>query len=134
MKHRRLRAAYVVFGFAPVSYLFCWLCRRGVYDLFEAVVIVVAAFCLAGMALACVVPLPARGRTYWPVAALLALIAVGLSSMALLSLISFGRRIDATFLNAMHLGWSCIAPALIAFHFIFRAQDISAMEDGQAAA
>lgn len=132
MKHRGLRAAYVVFGAAPVAHLFWWLSRRGIEDWFEGIVLAATAACLAGMALACVVALPARGRTYWPIAALLALSAVGLSSMAFLGLMAFGRRIDATFLNALYLGWSCVAPAVMAFHFILRAQDIGAVDGAQA--
>ena len=132
INHWRLRAVYVVFGFAPVAHMFWRLCQRGIADWFEAAMLTEVAACLAGMAMACVVPLPARGRSYWPVAALLALSAVGSSLMALLGLISFGRRIDATFLNAVHLGWSCVAPTLIAFHFIFGAQDFGVVDDAQA--
>jgi len=134
LSHWRLRAAYVAFGFAPVAHLFWWLCRSGIDDWFDAAMLVAVAVCLAGMAMACVVALPARGRSYWPVAVLLALSAVGFSLIALLGLMSFGGRINATFLNAMHLGWSCVSPALIAFHFIFRAQDIGAMDGGHASA
>ncbi|MBD9480980.1 hypothetical protein [Pseudoxanthomonas sp. PXM02] len=104
--------------------MFWWLLKRGIDDWFEAIMLVEVAACLAGMATACVVQLPARARTYWPIAAVLGVSAICLSSMALLGVMAFGRRVDATFLNALHLVWSYVAPSLVAFHFILRAQEI----------
>lgn len=132
MRHRGLRATYFVFGLAPVAHMLWWLCLRGIDDGFEAIMLFGVAICLAGMMTACVMPLPARAHVYWPTAAALGVSAICLSSVALLGVMAFGRRVDATLANALHLAWSYVAPALIAFHFILRAQDIGTTGGKQA--
>lgn len=124
MKHGGLRAAYFVFGVAPVSHMLWWLCRREINDWFEGIVLGAGVVCLSGMLTACVVPLPAKARIYWPVAAVLGTSAMCLSSMAALGGMAFGGRVEATLANALHLVWCYVAPSLVAFHFIFRAQEV----------
>jgi len=118
-----LRMLYVVFGLAPAMLMLVPFLRFRFADLTDIVMLAMPLCGIAGLAMACVVPLPSRGRAYWIASGLLMCGIVTLAPVALLGALSFGRRIEATIPNALWLVW-CAMPILVAFHFIFRAQDI----------
>jgi hypothetical protein len=123
MRRRTLQAFYGVFGLAPAVLLLVPFCRFPFDHLMDVLMLAMPVCGIAGLALACCIPMPARGRAYWIVSGLLMCGIVSLAPVALLAVLSFGRRIEATVLNALLLAWG-MAPLLVAFHFIFRAQDI----------
>ena len=118
-----LRALYVVFGLAPAVVMLVPFRRFQILHLVDALMLAMPVCGIAGLVMACSVRLPARGRVYWIASGLLMCGIVVLAPMVLVGVLSFGKRIDATFLNALWLAWMA-TPLLVAFHFIFRAQDI----------
>jgi len=123
MRHGMLRMLYVVFGLAPAVVLLVPFHRFPITNLVDALMLAMPVCGIAGLVMACSVRLPARGRVYWIVSGLLMCGVIALAPMVLVGLLSFGKRVEATVLNALWLAWVA-APLLVAFHFIFRAQDI----------
>lgn len=118
-----LRALYVFLGIAPAVAVLMPFHRFPIINLVDVLMLAMPVFGIAGLVMACSVRLPARGRVYWITSGLLMCGVVALAPMMLLGLLSFGKRVEATALNALWLVWVA-APLLVAFHFIFRAQDI----------
>lgn len=123
MRRWTLQAFYCVFGLAPAVLLLVPFCRFPFAHPMDALMLAMPVCGIAGLAMACCISMPARGHAYWIVSGLLMCGIVTLAPVALLAVLSFGRRIEATVLNALLLAWG-MAPLLVAFHFIFRAQDI----------